>query len=91
MEKSTVHAEAEADVKAAENMAKLYDLIRADNPPKTREERHALNVFLTRLLFCYFAEDTGIFPDKSFTGAIKTTRRRMAPTLQVSSSSFSLP
>ena len=72
MEKSTVHAEAEADVKAAENMAKLYDLIRADNPPKTREERHALNVFLTRLLFCYFAEDTAIFPDKSFTGAVES-------------------
>ena len=72
MEKSTVHAEAEADVKAAENMAKLYDLIRADNPPATREERHALNVFLTRLLFCYFAEDTGIFPDKSFTSAVES-------------------
>ncbi len=72
MEKSTIHAEAEADVKAAENMAKLYDLIRADNPPKTREERHALNVFLTRLLFCYFAEDTDIFPDKSFTGAVES-------------------
>jgi len=72
MEKSTVHAEAEADVKAAENMAKLYDLIRADNPPKTGEDRHALNVFLTRLLFCYFAEDTGIFPDKSFTSAVES-------------------
>ena len=72
MEKSAVHVEAEADVRAAENMAKLYDLIRADNPPKTREERHALNVFLTRLLFCYFAEDTGIFPDKSFTGAVES-------------------
>ena len=72
MEKSTVHAEAEADVKAAENMAKLYDLIRADTPPTTREERHALNVFLTRLLFCYFAEDTGIFPDKSFTSAVES-------------------
>lgn len=72
MEKSTVHAEAEADVKAAENMAKLYDLIRADNPPKTRDERHALNVFLTRLLFCYFAEDTGIFPDKSFTSTVES-------------------
>ncbi len=72
MEKSTIHAEAEADVKAAENMAKLYDLIRADNPPKTREERHALNVFLTRLLFCYFAEDTDIFPDKSFTRAVES-------------------
>ena len=72
MEKSTVYAEAEADVKAAERMAKLYDLIRADNPPKTSDERHALNVFLTRLLFCYFAEDTGIFPDKSFTNAVES-------------------
>ena len=72
MEKSTVHAEAEADVKAAEHMAKLYDLIRADNSPKNREERHALNVFLTRLLFCYFAEDTGIFPQGSFTGAVES-------------------
>lgn len=72
MEKSTIHAEAEADVKAAENMAKLYDLIRADNPPNTLEERHALNVFLTRLLFCYFAEDTGIFPDKAFTGEVES-------------------
>jgi hypothetical protein len=72
MEKTTVHAEAEADVRAAENMAKLYDLIRADNPPKTREQRHALNVFLTRLLFCYFAEDTDIFPEKAFTSAIES-------------------
>ena len=72
MEKSIVHAEAEADVKAAEHMARLYDLIRADNPPQTREERHTLNVFLTRLLFCYFAEDTGIFPQNSFSGAVES-------------------
>ncbi len=72
MEKSIVHAEAEADVKAAEHMARLYDLIRADNPPQTREERHTLNVFLTRLLFCYFAEDTGIFPQNSFGGAVES-------------------
>jgi hypothetical protein len=71
MEKTVFQAEAEADVKAAEHMAKLYDLIRADNPPKTKEDRHALNVFLTRLLFCYFAEDTGIFPGETlFTHAV---------------------
>jgi hypothetical protein len=70
MERTVFQAETEADVKAAEHMAKLYDLIRADNPPKSREQRHALNVFLTRLLFCYFAEDTGIFPDQAFTEAI---------------------
>ena len=70
MERTVFQAETEADVKAAEHMAKLYDLIRADNPPKSREQRHSLNVFLTRLLFCYFAEDTGIFPEQAFTKAI---------------------
>ncbi len=70
MERTVFQAETEADVKAADNMAKLYDLIREDNPPKSREQRHALNVFLTRLLFCYFAEDTGIFPEQAFTKAI---------------------
>lgn len=71
MELNPVDKEREADVKAAENMGKLYDLIRSENPPRTKEERHALNVFLTRLLFCYFAEDTGIFPDKAFTSALE--------------------
>ncbi len=72
MERTVFQAETEADVKAAEHMAKLYDLIRADNPPVTRDERHSLNVFLTRLLFCYFAEDTGIFSEQLFTKAIDT-------------------
>jgi N-6 DNA Methylase len=75
MEKTVFQAEAEADVKAAEHMAKLYDLIRADNPPQTKEDRHALNVFLTRLLFCYFAEDTGIFKGEHlFTSAVAQTQ-----------------
>jgi len=59
-----------ADVKAAEKMAKLYDEIVKKNEPKTKEEVHALNVFLTRLLFCYFAEDSNIFEDNQFTNAI---------------------
>lgn len=71
MERAVAQPELEADVRAAEHMAKLYDLIRADNRPKTSDDRHALNVFLTRLLFCYFAEDTGIFPKAAFTSAVK--------------------
>ncbi len=71
MELNPVDKEREADVKAAENMGKLYDLIRAENPSQAKEDRHALNIFLTRLLFCYFAEDTGIFPDKAFTSALE--------------------
>ncbi|MCO0634311.1 class I SAM-dependent DNA methyltransferase, partial [Micrococcus yunnanensis] len=34
--------------------------------------RHALNVFFTRLLFCFFAEDTGIFAENQFTNAVGT-------------------
>ena len=60
-----IHHENPADVKAAEKMAKIYDEIVAVNPLLAQEDAHALNVFLTRLLFCYFAEDTGIFPDEN--------------------------
>lgn len=70
MERAQHKDENPADVKAAEKMAKLYDEIVKENTPKTKEEVHALNVFLTRLLFCYFAEDTNIFEDNQFTKAI---------------------
>jgi len=70
MEKAGYKPENPADVKAAERMAKLYDEIKKDNTPKTPEEVHNLNVFLSRLLFCFFAEDTGIFEEKQFTSAI---------------------
>lgn len=70
MERAQHKDENPADVKAAEKMAKLYDEIIRENTPKTKEEVHALNVFLTRLLFCYFAEDTNIFDDNQFTKAI---------------------
>ncbi|ELB2801719.1 class I SAM-dependent DNA methyltransferase [Vibrio alginolyticus] len=72
LEKAILNSEKPADVKAAVKMGKLFDLIRVHNHLNTAEDIHALNVFLTRLLFCLFAEDTGIFPKKSqFTSAIK--------------------
>ena len=72
MEKAQATPENAADVKAAVKMAKLYDLIRTDNPAcaTTPADVHALNVFLSRLLFCFFAEDTGIFSERQFTTAI---------------------
>jgi hypothetical protein len=71
MEKAQAKYENPADVKAAERMAKLYDEIKKDNITATKEEVHNLNVFLSRLLFCFFAEDTGIFETAQFTTAIK--------------------
>ncbi len=59
-----------ADVKAAEKMAKLHDEIRAYNDFSSHDDLHDLNIFMTRLLFCYFAEDTGIFEDNLFTSSI---------------------
>jgi len=72
MEKAQHRNENPADVKAAERMAKLFDEIKKDNPVSSEEDSHALNVFLTRLLFCYFAEDTHIFQDGQFTNAISS-------------------
>ena len=59
-----------ADVKAAKKMAKLHDEIRAYNDFSSNDDLHELNLFMTRLLFCYFAEDTGIFADNLFTASI---------------------
>ncbi len=67
MEKTQFQGENPADVKAAERMGRLYDLIHQDNPGF---DRHALNIFLSRLLFCFFAEDTGIFQGGQFTNAV---------------------
>lgn len=70
LEKTQAQSENPADVKAAEKMAKLFDLLRDNNPAKTKQEIHAQNVFLSRILFCYFAEDTGIFESKLFTNHV---------------------
>ena len=70
MEKATHQNENPADVKAAEKMAKLYDEIRKDNVSQSLDDVHNLNVFLSRLLFCFFAEDTDIFQKNQFTHAI---------------------
>ena len=69
IEKADYQAENPADRKAAERFAKLYDVIAKDNP--TAEE-HAFNLFLIRVLFLLFAEDTGIIPKGSFTNVLKT-------------------
>lgn len=74
MEKAQYVAEAHADVKAAERMGKLFDELLQANPDLLAQPhgRHALNLFFTRLLFCYFAEDTGIFDDGQFTNAVES-------------------
>ena len=62
--------ESPADVKAAEKLAKLHDELRAYNEFRSDSDLHDLNIFITRLLFCFFAEDTGIFENNLFTSSI---------------------
>ncbi len=72
IEKVQHAAEAEADVKSAELMAKLFDDIRRYNDIRNPDTVHALNVFMSRLLFCFFAEDTGLFPGENlFTDTLR--------------------
>lgn len=75
IEKTQIENQSLADVKAAEKMAKLYDEIVKRNAVETEEQIHDLNVFFSRLLFCFFAEDTGVFEKGSFTNAIGSLSR----------------
>ena len=59
------------DVKATGRLNKLYVELLKDNPGwATEERRHELNQFMARLIFCFFAEDTGIFRENQFTATI---------------------
>jgi len=59
------------DVKATGRLNKLYVELLKDNPDwATEERRHELNQFMARLIFCFFAEDTGIFREGQFTATI---------------------
>ena len=71
IEKFRNYEEAEADVKTAELMAKIYDDICRYNDFRDEEVKHHINVFMSRLLFCFFAEDTGLFKENQFTKAIE--------------------
>jgi hypothetical protein len=62
----------EADRNASYKMASLYDLLIEENPDiyNSKESIHHLNIFLSRLLFCFFAEDTEIFEENIFTNTL---------------------
>jgi len=75
IEKTQIENQNLADVKAAEKMAKLYDEIVKHNAVETDDQIHDLNVFFSRLLFCFFAEDTGVFEKGSFTNAVGSLSR----------------
>ncbi len=73
--------EVNVNIKAAEAMGELHDQLK-----EMGYTGHKLEVYLVRLLFCLFAEDTGIFDDNSFLYYIKNSTREdgsdLAPALE---------
>ena len=50
------------DIRATSRLNKLYVTLLQDNPEwGTEDRRPEMNHFMARLIFCFFAEDTGIF------------------------------
>ena len=54
--------ESSFDIRATSRLNRLYIELLKDNPDwGTAGRRHDMNHFMARLIFCFFAEDTGIF------------------------------
>lgn len=50
------------DIRATSRLNRLYVELLKDNPDwGTEHQRHEMNHFMARLIFCFFAEDTDIF------------------------------
>ncbi|HFH9945639.1 TPA: class I SAM-dependent DNA methyltransferase [Streptococcus suis] len=76
VEKVDYAKENPADIKAAERFTRLYDELKKINHFADRsQEEKEFNLFLIRLLFLLFAEDTEIMKKGIFTNAIKTRSR----------------
>ena len=67
--KSKGEKQIEVNVKAAGKMTKLYNALK-----ELGYEGHELEVYLVRLLFCLFANDTGIFPKDHFYNYIEQSK-----------------
>jgi hypothetical protein len=69
-EQRTYKDEDPVNIKAAELMGKLHDEIK-----KVGYKGHQLELFLVRLMFCFFADDTGIFQKDQFSDYIEIRTR----------------
>ena len=70
--------ESSFDIRATSRLNKLYVQLLKDNPEWGTSERRAdMNHFMARLIFCFFAEDTDIFPqDWRFTSTVEQMSER---------------
>lgn len=74
IERYEVIEEVEADRKATRKLNLLYKELLDHNMDwiNNPKAEHELNLFVMRLLFCFFAEDTAIFPKDQFTETVMT-------------------
>ena len=72
--------ESSFDIRATSRLNRLYVELLKDNPDwGTAERRHEINHFMARLIFCFFAEDTGIFMgERLFTRTVEHMSARDA-------------
>ena len=73
------------DVRATGRLNKLYVELLKDNPEWATEQRRVdMNHFMARLVFCFFAEDTGIFEGNGlFTKTVDISERDGSNTHEV--------
>jgi N-6 DNA Methylase len=66
------------DIRATSRLNRLYVELLQNNPEwGTEARRHDMNHFMARLIFCFFAEDTDIFPGGSlFTRTVEQMSER---------------
>ena len=66
------------DIRATRRLNRLYVELLKDNPEwGTPERRSAMNHFMARLIFCFFAEDTDIFSgERRFTKTVEQMSAR---------------
>jgi hypothetical protein len=70
--------ESSFDIRATSRLNRLYVTLLQDNPEWASAERRSdMNHFMARLIFCFFAEDTDIFPVTSrFTDTVERMSAR---------------
>ncbi|KCZ99671.1 type II restriction enzyme methylase subunit [Hyphomonas polymorpha PS728] len=65
-----------ADVRATRFISRFHDAVRDVNPTwSTEADRHALNIFMARVLFCLFSDDVGIFEKDVFEKAVRQSTK----------------
>ena len=82
-ERHVLDPERLADIRATKHLSRLFDAVRDANPTwKADADRHALNVFMARVMFCLFSDDVGIFEKDSFQTAVERSTKGDGTDLQ---------